>query len=69
MGKNSWTLIFKNWKSVYFHFLKMFSIAYVYNWIIENKFVSEDIKNMWEVVRNKEEFEILYSKYRYSRKT
>ena len=40
----------------------------MYDYFIENNFVSEDIKNMWELARNKEEFEILYSKYRYSRK-
>ena len=40
----------------------------MYDYFIENKFVSEDIKNMWEVARNKEEFELIYSKYKYSRK-
>lgn len=44
------------------HFYKM------YDYFIENKFVSEDIKNMWEVAKNKEEFEMIYSKYKYSRK-
>ena len=35
----------------------------MYEFFIKNKFVSNSINDMWKVANNKEEFEILYSKY------